>query len=45
MKKIIYTILFGAFVTLSVSSCTEEEVRPTNELENGGGAEVERIQG
>lgn len=37
MKKVIYSILFGALVSLSISSCTEEEIKPTNEMENGGG--------
>jgi hypothetical protein len=37
MKKIIYSILFGVLVSLSVSACTEEEVKPSNELEDNGG--------
>lgn len=45
MKKIIYSILFCAFVSLSISACTEEEVKPSNELGNGGGADAEPIKG
>lgn len=45
MKKIIYSILFCAFVSLTVSACTEEEVKPTNELDNGGGSVSEPIKG
>jgi hypothetical protein len=36
MKKIIY-ILFLSFVSvLAITSCTEEEIAPKSELENGG---------
>lgn len=36
MKKFIYILLFALVSTISVTSCTEEEVAPSNELENGG---------
>jgi len=36
MKRIIYIILFAFVTALSISACTEEEIKPTNEL-NGGG--------
>lgn len=37
MKKIIYSLLFAFTITLSISSCTEEEVKPTVSKTNGGG--------
>lgn len=37
MKKLIYILLFSCVTALSFTSCTEEEVAPTTELENGGG--------
>ncbi len=40
MKKFIYVILFGALVSLTVSSCTEEEVKPSTDLEENGGGGV-----
>lgn len=36
MKKVIYIVLFAFVTAMSVTACTEEEVRPTTEL-NGGG--------
>ncbi len=36
MKKFIYILLFAFVSALSFSACTEEEVAPSNELENGG---------
>ena len=37
MKKLIYIVLFAFVTGMTVSACTEEEVKPTTEL-NGGGA-------
>jgi len=37
MKKIIYILLIGFTSLLTFSSCTEEEVKPTSELNGGGG--------
>jgi hypothetical protein len=37
MKKFIYILLFAFVSALSFSACTEEEVAPSNELENGMG--------
>lgn len=45
MKKFIYGILFAAVVSITVSSCTEEEVKPSTELENGGANATEKIKG
>ncbi|HEX6891917.1 MAG TPA: hypothetical protein VF141_14520 [Chryseolinea sp.] len=36
MKKFIYIVLFAAVTALSVTSCTEEEVKPKTMA--GGGA-------
>lgn len=36
MKKFIYILLFASICALTVSSCTEEEVTPSTELDNGG---------
>lgn len=38
MKKILYIILIGLASTITFSSCTEEEVQPTYEMNGGGGA-------
>lgn len=38
MKKIIYILLFVFVSGLTFSSCTEEEVAPSSELENGSGS-------
>jgi hypothetical protein len=42
MKKVIYTILIAVVASLSFSSCTEENIEPKTELDNGGGAGSER---
>jgi len=36
MKKIIYTILLVFACALTFTACTEEEVSPKTELDNGG---------
>lgn len=36
MKKFIYILLFVFVVSASFTACTEEEVAPSTELENGG---------
>jgi hypothetical protein len=40
MKKFIYILLLSAFSSIAFTSCTEEEVTPSSELENGGGGEI-----
>lgn len=35
MKKTLYIILFAFTVSLSITSCTEEEVKPQHELRSG----------
>lgn len=37
MKKLIYILLFTVTVAMSFTACTEEEVTPTTDMENGGG--------
>ena len=37
MKKFIYILLFAFTIAMSFTACTEEEVTPSTELENGGG--------
>jgi hypothetical protein len=36
MKKLIYTLLIAFAASMSFTACTEEEVKPSSEL-NGGG--------
>lgn len=36
MKKFIYVLLIAFSSALVVSSCTEEEVAPTSDTDNGG---------
>lgn len=38
MKKLFFTLLFVSITALAFTSCTEEEVTPSTELENGGGS-------
>jgi hypothetical protein len=39
MKKLIYILLLVSVCAVSFTSCTEEEVTPSTELENGGGGQ------
>ncbi len=41
MKKIIYIILLATVSMLTNISCTEEEVVPQTEIDNGGGGGIE----
>lgn len=41
MKKIIYILLLSFVSAMSFTACTEEEVAPTTELDNGGAAPIE----
>jgi hypothetical protein len=36
MKKFIYIVLFAFVTTMSVTACTEEEVKPRTELTGNG---------
>lgn len=42
MKKIFYLLALSLITSLSITACTEEEVKPSTELENGGGGASER---
>ena len=45
MKKVFYVVLFAFSLALSFTSCTEEEVTPKTEQENGGaGGSVDPIK-
>lgn len=37
MKKIIYILLLVLTSGMALTSCTEDEVKPVSDLENGGG--------
>jgi hypothetical protein len=37
MKKLLYIALLAFVTAMSVTACTEEEVKPTTELNGGGG--------
>lgn len=37
MKKLIYILMFALVIAMTFTACTEEEVAPKSELENGGG--------
>lgn len=38
MKKIFYIALIALTTSFSITSCTEEEVKPQSEIPNGGGS-------
>jgi len=38
MKKLLYILVIALMTSFVATSCTEEEVAPTTELDNGGGA-------
>ena len=42
MKKLIYIVLFAFVTAMSVTACTEEEVKPSTELNGGGNAQDPR---
>jgi hypothetical protein len=43
MKKLLYIFLLAFVCALTITACTEEEVKPNSELDNGGGAGAEKI--
>jgi hypothetical protein len=43
MKKFIYILVLSLVCAVSFTSCTEEEVAPSSELENGGGTASEKM--
>ena len=38
MKKTIYILLIALSTSFILTSCTEEEIKPSTELRSGGGA-------
>ena len=40
MKKLFYILALSLVTSLSITSCTEEEVKPQTDLANGGGKGV-----
>ena len=40
MKKLLYLLLFITLTSASITSCTEEEVKPQTEAPNGGGGPI-----
>ena len=45
MKKIIYILLMALVTSLSITYCTEEQVEPKSEFDNGGGEASEKTSG
>jgi hypothetical protein len=43
MKKLFYILLFACASSIGFTSCSEEEVKPQTELNNGGGSHIDRI--
>jgi hypothetical protein len=44
MKKLLYIFLLAFVSTLTITACTEEEVKPTSQLDNGGGAGADTMK-
>jgi hypothetical protein len=42
MKKFFYTIIVLFSLSLSITSCTKEEVKPIKETNNTGGREIDK---
>jgi hypothetical protein len=42
MKKFIYIFLFASVSALSFTACTEEEVKPSTELNGGGSGSADK---
>jgi hypothetical protein len=40
MKKLIYLFLFISMASVSITACTEEEVKPQTEGNNSGGSPI-----
>jgi len=40
MKKIIYSLILVAICFSTLTSCTEEEVKPQTEIDNSGGKAI-----
>ena len=44
MKKLLYIFLLAFVCALTITACTEEEVKPTSQLDNGGGTGAEEMK-
>lgn len=44
MKKVFYILLLSFVTSLSITSCTEDEVAPSAEASNGGGEASEKTK-
>ncbi|WKZ58458.1 MAG: hypothetical protein QY309_11325 [Cyclobacteriaceae bacterium] len=44
MKKLLYSLALALFVSVGLSACSDEEIKPTTELDNGA-AGVQGDQG
>ena len=42
MKKFFYTIIILFSLSMSITSCTKEEVKPAADTNNTGGREIEK---
>jgi hypothetical protein len=38
MKKLFYILMFAFVSALTITACSDEEIKPSSELENGGGS-------
>lgn len=45
MKKFMYILVLAFVTSVSFTGCSEEEVTPKSELENGGGTGSDPIKG
>lgn len=43
MKKLLYLFALAIATSLSITSCSEEEIKPQTELMNGGGEGTQGI--
>lgn len=44
MKKLMYIIALAFAASLTITSCTEEEIKPQSETSNNGGGAIEPIK-
>lgn len=44
MKKLLYIFALALVTSLTISSCTEEEIKPQTESSNNGGGAIEPIK-
>lgn len=44
MKRLFYSLMIALAASLAFTACTEEEVTPSTELDNGGGEASDPIK-